>query len=159
MSIRIPRRGTMPRMSLSGPTSALTIWAPTTTCRRPFCRLVGAAKKTSALPRAPLAGQVLMVPCLVRLDCYTPQLRRARGPSVSSQGENRDAPVLPRHIVRIFLDLLNVNDPKEGDLMLNPGNVTVDQVKGLPPTTICVAGLDPLRDKGLLYASLLWEAG
>jgi acetyl esterase/lipase len=48
---------------------------------------------------------------------------------------------------------IEVNDTK-----LNIANATSEQVCGLPPTVFGVAGLDPLRDEGLLYAKLLTEA-
>lgn len=106
----------------------------------------------------PIAGQVLMIPCLVHMDCYDGHLSRMKDPSVSSYRENRDAPLLPVTSIKLFLDLQKIEklDPK--DLRLNPGNATSEQVKGMPPATFGVAGLDPLRDEGLLYAKLLSEA-
>ncbi|TDZ14644.1 AB hydrolase superfamily protein [Colletotrichum orbiculare MAFF 240422] len=106
----------------------------------------------------PIAGQVLIIPCLAHVDCYEPQLRKLTDPAVSSYKENENAPVLPRKMIDLFLSLLKVEDPDVNDLRLNPGNATVDQLKGLPPTTLGIAGLDPLRDEGLLYAKLLTEA-
>lgn len=107
----------------------------------------------------PIAGQVLMIPCLNHVDCYEPQLKKLKDPSVSSYTENKNAPILPRTMIDLFLSLLKVENPDVNDLRLNPGNATLDQVKGLPPTTFGICGLDPLRDEGLLYAKLLVEAG
>lgn len=106
----------------------------------------------------PIAGQVLMIPALVHIDCYTPQMAQMRDPSISSHAENRNAPILPRETINMFLGLL-VDKPDVKDLRLNPGNATADQIGGLPPTTFGIAGLDPLRDEGLLYAKLLSESG
>ncbi|PSR80537.1 Alpha/Beta hydrolase protein [Coniella lustricola] len=105
-----------------------------------------------------IAGQVLMIPCLVHMDCYDGHMSRMVNQSVSSYVENADAPILPQSIITKFLSLLKVDNPEPQDLALNPGNVTPEQVKGLPPTIIGVAGLDPLRDEGLLYAKMLTEA-
>lgn len=105
-----------------------------------------------------IAGQVLMIPCLVHMDCYDGHVSRMQNRSVSSYVENKDAPILPQSIITKFFDLLNVDNPDPHDLALNPGNVAPEQVKGLPPTIIGVAGLDPLRDEGLLYAKMLTEA-
>lgn len=110
-----------------------------------------------ALP--PIAGQVLMIPCLVNMECYGPQLAKMRNPSVSSWETCKDAPVLPRAVCRMFMDLLKVESTDASDVRMNPGNASPEQVKGLPPTVVGVAGLDPLRDEGLLFAKMLTEAG
>ncbi|KAK0609672.1 alpha/beta hydrolase fold-domain-containing protein [Bombardia bombarda] len=109
--------------------------------------------------RPAIAGQLLLIPCVVHIDCYEPQLRKMADPAVSSYVENRDAPLLPVAVVRFFVDLLRIEHPQVDDTKLNPGNATDQQVKGLPPTVFGIAGLDPLRDEGLLYAKMLAEAG
>lgn len=115
--------------------------------------------KTAIASYPPIAGQVLMIPCLVNPDCYEPQLQKMKDPSVSSYEENKDAPILPVARVRFFTSMLRIENPKVDDLMLNPGNALPSQVKGLPPTIFGIAGLDPLRDEGLLYAKMLAEEG
>ncbi|KAK3386874.1 Alpha/Beta hydrolase protein [Podospora didyma] len=109
--------------------------------------------------RPAIAGQVLMIPLLVHMDCYQPQLDRLTNPGVSSYEENKNAPVLSAATVKFFGDLLKIENPDVNDTKLNPGNATPEQVKGLPPTVFGIAGLDPLRDEGLLYGKLLAEAG
>lgn len=106
-----------------------------------------------------IAGQVLMIPALAHIDHYDKQMSRMKDPSVSSVKENVDAPILSSATIRLFVDLLAVEDTSADDLRFSPGNASVDQVKGLPPTTVAVTGLDPLRDEGLLYAKMLMEAG
>lgn len=106
-----------------------------------------------------IAGQVLMIPCLVHMDLYERHLARMKDASISSYLENENAPILPKSIIRMFLDLLKIQHLDIDDLMLDPGNASVDQVRGLPPTTFAVAGLDPLRDEGLLYAVTLIKTG
>lgn len=118
----------------------------------------GAAAGAAACP-PPLAGQVLMIPCVAHVDCQEKLRARVRDPSVWSYVENEEAPMLPVAVVRMFFDLLKVENPDPRDLRLNPGNASPEEVKGLPPTTFGVAGLDPLRDEGLLYAKLLSENG
>jgi len=105
------------------------------------------------------AGQVLMIPCLVHYDCYKAQLAKLASPEVSSYAQNRYAPVLPVQRAKMFLDLLEVHDPDEHDLRLNPGNAPPDQIRHLPPTVFGIAGLDILRDEGLFYAEKLHDAG
>lgn len=109
--------------------------------------------------RPPIAGLVLMIPAVVHIDCYAPQMAKLKGVEVSSWETCKDAPVLPRAVCRLFMDLLKVEAPDVADTRMNPGNATVEQVKGLPPTVFGVAGNDPLRDEGLLFAKLLTEAG
>jgi acetyl esterase/lipase len=60
--------------------------------------------------------------------------------------------------INFFMGLLGTKGD-ETDLMLNPGNATAEQVRGLPPTTFGIAGRDPLRDEGLFFAKLLTDNG
>ncbi|OAA59870.1 Alpha/beta hydrolase fold-3 [Niveomyces insectorum RCEF 264] len=111
-----------------------------------------------ALP--PLAGQVLMIPCVVNAYCYAPQLAQLTDPAVSSVRENADAPILPMRTMLFFTDLVMAGQTADpADTNLNPGNATPEQVRGLPPTVFGICGLDPLRDEGFLYAKKLAEAG
>lgn len=98
-----------------------------------------------------LKGQLLMIPTLVHLDCYDSHLARMVSPGVSSMIVNANAPVLPVARMRFFTDLLQVRDPDPLDIRHSPGNASDEQIKGLAPTFIVVAGLDPLRDEGILY--------
>lgn len=109
--------------------------------------------------RPALAGQVLMIPCVVHLDCYGPQLSKMADPSISSYKENVNAPLLPVERCKWFTDMLQIKDPLAEGLKLSPGNASPEQVKGMPPTVFAITGLDPLRDEGLLYAKMLTEAG
>lgn len=113
----------------------------------------------AAASRPRLAGQVLMIPCLVNPDCYGPQLRKLGDPAKSSYEQNKDAAILPMSVARFFTNSLKIEDPQVDDLRLNPGNASADDVRGLPPTLFGIAGWDILRDEGLLWAKLLTEAG
>jgi acetyl esterase/lipase len=123
---------------------------------------LGLAPELAGLPE--IKGLVLMIPALVHIDCYAPVLGKLRDVAISSFETCKDAPVLPRKVCRLFMDLLKVKEVQQGvldeaDVRLNPGNATPEQVKGLPPTTFGIAGYDPLRDEGLLFAQMLTEAG
>lgn len=113
----------------------------------------------AAVSCPPIAGQVLMIPCLANVDCYEPQLAKLKDLSVSSYTENENAPILPMKTIRFFTDLLQAGRPDVNDIRLSPGNASPEEVRGLPPTTFGIAGLDPLRDEGLLYAKMLTEEG
>ncbi|KAF4555241.1 Alpha/beta hydrolase fold-containing protein 6 [Elsinoe fawcettii] len=121
--------------------------------------VLGQQLKRVAAHLPKIVGQILMIPCLVHERCYQPQLERLTDPAQSSYKENEFAPILPLSRSRTFLELLDVKDPDERDLKLNPGNASATQVKSLPPTVFGIAGLDILRDEGLLYAQRLTEAG
>lgn len=114
-------------------------------------------KAATSCPR--IAGQVLMIPCLVASGCYEPQLAKLSDPSVSSYKENENAPILSVKRCRWFTSMLGIEDPMAEGLKLSPGNATPEEVKGMPPTVFGITGLDPLRDEGLLYAKMLTEAG
>ncbi|KAF4337161.1 AB hydrolase superfamily [Fusarium beomiforme] len=109
--------------------------------------------------RPPIAGQVLMIPCLAHVDCYEPQLKKMRHESISSYRTNESAPMLTVTELRWFMDMLKMENPDVNDLKINPGNATPEQVKGMPPTVLGITGLDPLRDEALLYGKMLTEVG
>ena len=105
------------------------------------------------------AGQVLMIPAVVSAKCYAPQFARLTDPFVSSYVENEHAPILSRDECEFYVGMLEIADPEGEGLKVSPGNATPGQVRGMPPTVFGIAGLDPLRDEGLLYAKMLAEAG
>jgi acetyl esterase/lipase len=108
----------------------------------------------------PIAGQILIIPALAHVDTYADaQLKEMKSPEVSSYVENEFAPILPKTTAQFFIGLLKTGKPSLKDTKLNPGNATSQEVKGMPPTVFGIAGLDPLRDEGLLYAKKLAEAG
>ncbi|KAE8349761.1 Alpha/Beta hydrolase protein [Aspergillus coremiiformis] len=118
-------------------------------------------KDASLVQRPRVRGQVLMVPPLVTENCYASQVAQLRDPSLSSYVQCEHAPILPVSRLRLFGQLLKPSGgpDMELDRRINPGLATVDEVTGLPATTFGIAGRDPLRDEGLLFAMLLSENG
>ncbi|KAK2768894.1 hypothetical protein FQN53_006241 [Emmonsiellopsis sp. PD_33] len=110
---------------------------------------IGKDKQLAARPR--IRGQVLMIPCVVHGEF--------RDASVSSYVQCENAPILSIKQTMFFTGLLDVKDPSPEDRRLSPGLATPQEAKGLPPSTFGVAGNDPLRDEGLLFAKMLSEAG
>ncbi|KAF1833228.1 hypothetical protein BDW02DRAFT_570217 [Decorospora gaudefroyi] len=114
---------------------------------------LGKADVIKGLPT--LAGQILIIPCLASPATYD------QGPGKqlksSSYVENEHAPLLPKERIELFMSLLKTGTPDLKDTKVNIVNATPDEVRGLPPTVFGIAGLDPLRDEGLLYAKLLSE--
>ncbi|KAJ5951062.1 uncharacterized protein N7479_009475 [Penicillium vulpinum] len=110
-------------------------------------------------PTLTICGQLLMIPALVYTKCYESQMSQIQDPSLSSYSQNENAPILNMRRKQLFNGLLKVENPNPNDKRLNPGLLPSEDAKKLPPTTLGVAGYDPLRDEGLLYGKLLAENG
>ena len=79
-------------------------------------------------------------------------------PSLPSFTENADAAILDRDAIaafsRWYAGDVDLSDPPPG---MAPGRA--ENLAGLPPAYIAVAGHDPLRDDGIRYGELLAAAG
>ncbi|KAJ5497398.1 Alpha/beta hydrolase fold-3 [Penicillium fimorum] len=124
-----------------------------------LAQLRGEDKRLAACPK--IAGQVLMIPCVVQRGHYAPRLEMLKSPDVSSYVQCANAPVLPVTRMKLFTELLGIIDTQDtaGDRRMSPGNATAEEVKDLPPTTFGIAGNDPLRDEGLFYGQHLAANG
>lgn len=110
-------------------------------------------------PQPTICGQVLMIPSLVFGDCYESQMRQIKDPSLSSYNQCAEASFLDTKTRKMFNDALKVESPDPNDKRLNPGHLTAEEASKMPPATFAIAGYDPVRDEGLLYAKLLTEQG
>ncbi|KAF8208872.1 Alpha/Beta hydrolase protein [Mycena galopus ATCC 62051] len=97
-----------------------------------------------------LTGSLLQIPAVLNHNACPEKYK----PLLLSYEQNKDAPLLATERVLWVMGLLGGNpaDPEVSPL-LYPSH------KGLAPTVIQVCGLDPLRDEGLLYDSILREEG
>jgi acetyl esterase len=79
-------------------------------------------------------------------------------PSLPSFTENADAPILDREAIaafsRWYAGDVDLSDPPPA---MAPGRA--ENLTGLPPAYLAVAGHDPLRDDGIRYGELLAAAG
>ncbi|KAJ6563678.1 Alpha/Beta hydrolase protein [Mycena vulgaris] len=97
----------------------------------------------------PLTGHILQIPALLHPAAY-PEKFKAQ---LLSMEQNKDAPILSKANFEFFLGCLHVapSNPEFSSLLLSHDN--------LSPAYIQVAGLDPLRDDGLLYEQVLRDSG
>lgn len=96
-----------------------------------------------------IAGQILCIPWLCHPDVKPDQIRKDCG----SYDQNKDAPILPREQIDLFIGLLGVRDPR--DMSIFAGHACDDDLEGMPKTVLLIAGMDPLRDEALIYADRL----
>ena len=98
-----------------------------------------------------IKGALLGIPWLIHIDNYPFHLFKS--PQVSAKIQNAEAPVIPSGRLKLFSTLLGAEDPT--DRLLNVPLVPKDEITGWPKTALLVAGADPLRDDGLLFAHTL----
>lgn len=108
-------------------------------------------------PQPTILGQTLMIPSLIFADCYESQMRQIKDPSLSSYNQCAEADFLDSKTRTMFNDALKVEYPDPNDKRLNPGHLTAEEARKMPPTMFGIAGYDPFRDEGLLYAKFLTE--
>ena len=71
----------------------------------------------------------------------------------------RDGYFLSRPMMKWFWDAYAPNAEQRREIYASPLQATTEQLKGLPPALVQVAGNDVLRDEGLAYARKLDAAG
>lgn len=102
-----------------------------------------------------VSGILLSMPWLIHIDNYPSHLFNSA--SSSSKEQCIDVPVVPQDRMRLFTDLLAAESPD--DPLLNIALLPDHILKLWPRTAIIAAGMDPLRDDGLLFAKRLESAG
>jgi acetyl esterase/lipase len=96
-------------------------------------------------------GALLSIPWLIHIDNYPMELFKS--PEVSAKHQNAEAPVIPTPRLKLFSDLLGAQDVT--DRLLNISLLPEAELESWPRTIFQVAGADPLRDDGLLFANKL----
>ncbi|KAH9855494.1 Alpha/Beta hydrolase protein [Lenzites betulinus] len=97
-------------------------------------------------------GQVLQIPPLVHPEAVPEEYKA----NVTSMEQNKDAPMLNKEQSYHFYGLVQA-PPFDPDF--SPLLYPIEQFKELPPVYMQVAGLDPVRDLGLVYIEKLKLAG
>lgn len=77
----------------------------------------------------------------------------------ASYHEFADGYFLSRSMMRWFWDAYTTDPTQRREIHASPLQATADQLRGLPPALVQVAGADVLRDEGLAYARHLAAAG
>ncbi|KAL1887604.1 hypothetical protein Sste5346_010105 [Sporothrix stenoceras] len=113
------------------------------------CSVVHLARDEKLSP--PLTGVYLNIPSLLAPQAVSDKWKSA----YTSRNENKDAPILNSGAISLFRKLYE-DDPLSP--LMSPAAWPSGH-KGLPPTYLQVAGMDPLRDEGLIYEQMLKEAG
>jgi acetyl esterase/lipase len=103
------------------------------------------------IDRPLISGAPLSVPWLIHIDNYPMGLFKS--PEVSAKLQNAEAPVIPTQRLKLFSDFFGVQDATAR--LLNIPLLPEVELKSWPRTIFQVAGADPLRDDGLLFASKL----
>ncbi|OAA60211.1 alpha/beta hydrolase fold-3 domain-containing protein [Niveomyces insectorum RCEF 264] len=111
------------------------------------CVISHLARDEGMLP--PLTGTYLSIPSLLAPQAVPTRWRS----EYKSREENKNAPILNEGAISLFRK--NYEDDPMSPLM-SPA-VWHSGHKSLPPTYLQVAGMDPLRDEGLIYEKLLRE--
>jgi acetyl esterase/lipase len=101
----------------------------------------------------------LSIPWLIHVENYP--LEIFSSPDKSSKIQCRDAPVIPWPRLKMFSDLVDGGHQNSmcDDPLLNAALRPDEDLLELPKTAILVAGMDPLRDDGLLLATRLKTLG
>jgi acetyl esterase/lipase len=98
-----------------------------------------------------ITGALLSIPWLIHIDNYPMELFKS--PEASAKVQNAEAPVIPTQRLKLFSGLLGAQDVT--DRLLNIPLLPEVELEGWPRTVFQVAGADPLRDDGLLFADKL----
>ncbi|KAJ5604591.1 Alpha/Beta hydrolase protein [Penicillium lagena] len=100
-------------------------------------------------------GVILSIPWLIHVDNYP--FNHFVASEKSAQVQCRNAPVIPWPRLKMFSDLLRAEDYT--DPLLNTALVPDVQLSNWPKTAFVAAGMDPLRDDGLLFSRRLEALG
>ncbi|OQV04630.1 hypothetical protein CLAIMM_09485 [Cladophialophora immunda] len=98
-----------------------------------------------------IKGQVLATPWLIHPANHPAPKTDPK----SSYVQNVDAPVLPWAALKLFTECLKAEDPTERSL--NVPLSSDKDLRGMPKSSVIVAGMDILRDEGLYFAKRLQD--
>jgi len=98
-----------------------------------------------------ITGLVLSIPWLIHVDNFPYHKFTSRDKAARIQC--LDAPVIPTERLTLFSNVLDAEDV--ADPLLNIALTAEADLQAWPKTAFLIAGMDPLRDDGLLFARRL----
>jgi len=118
------------------------------------CAISILARDDEFFKKYPITGQLLLIPTTCAVTAFPEKYKT----ELQSRFDLPDAPGLDAHAIEAFTDAYA---PASGR---QPFNVLVSPLLakshvGLPPAYFQIAGMDPLRDEGILYEKVLRESG
>lgn len=141
------------------------------------------ARDDAQLRSSPITGQILQVPVTCHPDAYSDRSVHETGCVLITYASTHryrdqllsfdsivDAPKLSNKTMRwawgssalprsMIVSLTSITDRFQCDPHHPDASPLLGSFEGLPPIFVQVAGMDPLRDEGLLYEKLAQEAG
>jgi len=104
--------------------------------------------------KAKLTGQVLLIPNVCSSKLYPIEKYRDE---ITSYDEYANDPIIPREILDFLGDVYDGPLSKEQLVSTDRSPLLAESLAGLPKAIVAVAGQDPLRDEGIVYANRLKE--
>ena len=105
-----------------------------------------------------LRGTVLSIPWLVINEERFP-FEELSSREVASRAQCAEAPVVSSQVLRFFVDYMGDRVREREATDPDVGLANAEMLREFPSTAIMVAGNDPLRDDGLLFAQRLEKIG
>ncbi|EJD06347.1 uncharacterized protein FOMMEDRAFT_144445 [Fomitiporia mediterranea MF3/22] len=99
-----------------------------------------------------ITGQVLQSPETVTHSKEFPESLKDK---LKSYEQFKSDPILTRENIALFMGAYKPGN--QFDPLVSP--ILAKSLAGLPPAYVQIAGADPLRDEGLLYAQMMQESG
>lgn len=115
------------------------------------CSVTQRAREDPGL-QGKITGQVLQIPGTIS---HAKEFLEKFKDKLKSYEQCKDDPILNRTNIGLFMGAYQPGDPSHP--LVSP--LLAKSFSGLPPAYVQIAGADPLRDEGLLYAQMMQESG
>lgn len=118
------------------------------------CAISILAREDEFFGKHPITGQLLLIPTTCAVAAFPAKYKV----ELQSRFDLHDAPGLDVHAIETFTDAYApATGPQPFNILVSP--LLAESHVGLPPAYFQIAGMDPLRDEGILYKQVLQESG